>query len=179
MTRILLSLSLSSLILWLTGCAQTTLPLSLDKEQHISKLVDQGTLYLRQGELERAESSFKVADEIGRSPAATDGLGCVAFLRGEYEKAYLYFVAAYKADNTYFQALANLALLYDILGDKGSAQMVYERALDEVPENFRMRNNYAALMIESNADEFAKTELMKAAAIVPHPLVEENLRNLP
>jgi Tfp pilus assembly protein PilF len=165
-------------IVFCVGCAVVEAPPSFEASQRGLKLVDQGTLLLRSGELEKAEAAFLVAYELARLPAAVDGLGCVAFLRGDMVVAEQRFVEAYQADEGYNNALGNLALVYEATGRKEDATRLYARAVRENGDNFRIRGNFGAFLADSGNRQEAKQELLKAASIASHPLIEENLKRV-
>ena len=107
-----------------------------------------------------------------------DGLGAVAFLRGDYTLAQRYFVQAYQSAPDYSEALANLARLYEAMGYDQQAQLLYLRAIAENPADFRARNNLAGyIYTHGSVDALprAHQELLKAQALSDHPLIESNL----
>lgn len=175
----------------LLGCAvvKETGPAA---EQQARQLVDQGVLSLRSGDLERAEASFRVAYETKPLAAALDGLGCVAFMRGNAESAETYFVQAWQSEENYYTALANLALLYESRGLYSEAQKMYQMAIDGDPQNFRARNNLAAFLYDSvyvsdgpdkiedelRRKRIVKNELLKAEALTEDPIIEKNLKEI-
>lgn len=160
----------------LMGCASSKTP-TLDDMRQSRRLIDQGTLFLRQGKLTEARASFDMAREIDSAPSTLDGLGCVAMLEKRFELAQKYFIQAYQKDNQYTEALGNLALLYDLQGYHHEAEVLYRRALDQDPKNFRIRNNFAAFLHDNKNqyDIVVSDELGKAFSLVPHPLIETNL----
>lgn len=172
----------------LTGCVMPQSPNPAKQAQALS-LIDQGTIALRAGELDRAEATFQAAWEIDELPAAVDGLGCVAFLRGDSKRAEELFIQAYQMDDDYTEALGNLALLYEANGLSENARQLFERAIAENPGNARVRNNFAAYLKERAREDGdsersaqtsarARQELFKAHALSPHPLIEQNLEKV-
>jgi len=151
---------------------------SITQQQRALELIDQGALHLRQGELDRAKAAFTVAKNLAPLPQALDGLGAAAFLAGDYAAAQRYFVGAYKLDPSYSEALANLAILYEALEFTKEAQILYRRAISENPENYRARNNFAASLYDHNKIELneVRSELLRAEALVQHPLILDNLK---
>ena len=162
--------------LYLSGCSFLDQPGIHDRGQ-IEKLVDQGVGYMREGKLDEAEAAFKVALEIGNSAAALDGMGCVAFRRGETKRAEEFFWRAYEVDATYNNSLGNLALLYESQGLRLKALELYRRSLDLDPYNFRSRNNYAVFLADGDIPK-ARGELLKAKALAPHSVIKDNLNAL-
>jgi tetratricopeptide (TPR) repeat protein len=169
---------LSLMMALLGGCAVPKPKLTPD--MNAIKLVDAGTLALRQGRLKQAEAAFNMALEISPLPAAIDGLGCVAFLRGDLDTAQRYFLMAYKRDPKYANALGNLALVYERQGDMAAARRIYERALREGPKNYRARNNFAVMLYEDGLGsaedkDQARLELRKALTLAEHPVIKNNV----
>lgn len=162
------------------GCAPipTAQPAALDTVEALRQ-VDAGTIHLRAGEFDQAEAAFSVAFELGQLVEALDGLGCVAFMRGDLRTAARYFRAAQEHDPTYGHALANLALVFEAAGQPEDALAAHQRALELDPSNFRARTNYAAFIAQLNGSTMepgtdAHRQLLRARAIYPHPLIEWN-----
>ncbi len=154
---------------------------SVNDERRAFDLVDAGTIELRQGNLDAARANFELARELAGLPAAEDGLGCVSFAQGDYATAEKQFWLAYTMDEGYDHALANLALLYESQGKLATVESLFARALELDPENFRARNNFAAFLADYKKElpsGVARGELLKARAAYPHPVVDENLRNI-
>ena len=166
----------------LGACAPLPAP-EPHKLNEAARLVDQGTIRLRQGDLERARAAFEMAWELAGTAAALDGLGCVAFLEGDSGRAEELFVRAYQIDENYSNSLSNLALLYETNGLSDDARALYERALAEEPENVRARNNFAGYLADRGPKGraeagAARRELHRAAALVNHPLINDNIEAL-
>lgn len=167
----------------LVACAPLPSPApSVQDGWEAQRLIDQGTLHLRRGELAKAQASFEVALGVRATSAALDGLGCVEFLRGNLSAAAELYRRAYNLDNTYASALVNLALVLEVGGERGSAAQVYERALALDPLNVRARNNFAALLYDTRVGldglAVAQSELLRAQTLAPHPLIRENLQRM-
>jgi len=168
-------------ILLLAGCSVAQAP-APDKVEKAYSLIDQGTLELEMGQLDSAQASFELARELHNLPAAIDGLGCVAFMREEYNLAERYFIEAYLLDNSYVDSMGNLALLYEALGFYTEAERLYVLALKDNPTNYRLRSNFAAFSAEHNTRvpndeklELARSEFLKARSISNHPVILRNL----
>ena len=144
------------------------------------ELVDAGVAELRQGKVDQAKAAFAMAADLVPLPEAIDGLGCAALRGGDLRSAQAYFLAAYEQDNEYAPALAHLAFLYETQGYTKEAERLYASALAADPRLFRDRNNFTAFLYDNGkADRAAaRHELLKARAIVPHPVIEENLNVL-
>ena len=162
----------------LPGC-MVKVPAGPSEEMAGGALVDQGVALMRTGDLDRAEAAFETAWEVARLTAAIDGLGCVAFLRGDHLTAEKYFLAAIDTDPEYYDSFANLALLYESIGKVSLAKRYYRTAIAGDPENFRARNNYAASIFDNDCEYFARGdalfELLKAESLAKHPLIGENI----
>jgi Flp pilus assembly protein TadD len=164
-------------LLMLSGCVMTRLQ-SFEEVNEAQRLVDQGTLLIREGELEAAKASFMVALEMASNAAAFDGLGCVYLLKGSFDLAEEYFWRAYEVDANYNNSLGNLAILYELRGDYKRAKELYLRSLGEDPINFRARNNYAAFLLDTGGKYGKKlglAELLKAIMLAQHPTIKDNI----
>lgn len=142
-------------------------------------LVERGTLYLILGDLKRAEAEYSLALELAPLAAAVDGLGCVAMLRRDFDRAEKLFRRAYEMDRTYNHSLANLALLYELRGDTAKAEESYRKETNLEPKDFRARHNYALMRYATGAgkDE-VEMLLLQAQAIAPHPIIAQSLAYL-
>ncbi len=166
----------TSVTFW--GCAELKAP-NLEQERQALALIDQGTWYLRQAELEQAKASFEIANQIALTPQGLDGLGSVAMLEGNASVAERQFVEAYSMDPSYSEALANLALLYEQQGLWPEAQRLYEITVKANPANFRARNNQAAFQFEQGErQQGIRKRLLLAKALVDHPIIQNNLSAL-
>lgn len=172
MKRVLLT---SVAVFLLSGCAVPP-ALELTAQQDAKVLVDGGTVHLRAGDLDRARAAFALSADLALSAAALDGLGCVAFYKGNLGDAEAYFVRALALDPEYMDARANLALLFERQGRIADARLLYEAVLRADPRNARARNNYSALLFDSADEEGAKRELFKAAASAQSHVIEKNLK---
>jgi len=165
-----------AVLLALSGC---WLPAGVPEEryQRAQQLVDEGTRALQEQRFDAAQVSFSLAYDLAPLAAALDGQGCVALVRGEYERAEELFRAAHESDEGYDHALANLALLYDVTGRSREALELYDRVLREDPQAAPVRNNRAALAHDLAADRrWVADELLKASLSVSDGVVTENLR---
>jgi len=170
------NLLLIVLLLSSTHCSFKRQP-SLEVTQRAQAFIDKGVVALRKGALADAQAAFGMALTIADSAAAQDGLGCVELMKGNVNQAEEYFRAAYDIDNSYGTALGHLALVYEIRNNKTEAKKLYERALVEEPENFRNRNNYAALIVD-NKTEQARAELYRAKSAGQQKIILDNIARL-
>lgn len=165
-------------LLLMTGCAVRT-PISEERYQRALELVDQGTLFLRDNRLDEAQASFSLAYDMASLAAALDGQGCVAFLRGDWDRAERFFREAYMADGEYDEAAANLALVLDAQGKPEQAREWYTWYLSRHPEDAAARNNRAALEIDQGGDKvLILQELLRAAAVSRHDIILDNITRL-
>lgn len=163
----------------INACIVTKPQRPLDAEQTGLELIDQGTLWLRAAELDRAEGAFEAAWEVSKLAAALDGLGCVAFRRGDARRAEELFIKAYQVDHRYSVSLANLALLYKRNGLTHAAQRLYVEAIARNPRNFKARNNFGVLLSDiQELPQAGRLQLLRAAALKRDALIENNLRSI-
>lgn len=144
--------------------------------QRALALVDLGTEKLRELDWDSAQAAFVLAEELAPLAAAIDGQGCVAMMLGNFDTAERFFREAYAADKGYDEALANLALLYDIRGERERARELFESFLEQNPDSARARSDYAAVIDDLGLDKAAVLqELLKARALQSNGIVEENI----
>ena len=179
MNRATITLSLLCLFLCF-GCAPLERGVSPHDIHRANELIDQGVLLLRAGQLDQAEASFAVAQEIADFAAALDGLGCIALLRGNYTRAERLFRRAYEMDDSYDHVLGNLALLYEMQGDRAQAKHFYKHALSDNPKSFRFRNNFAIFLYENDLENRERIiyELEKAFALANDKLMQQNMKRV-
>jgi Flp pilus assembly protein TadD len=162
----------------LSGCSLQP-RVSDERYYQALQLVDRGTNKIREGKLQEANTAFSMAEELAPLAAAVDGQGCVALLSGDFDRAERFFKRAYDMDGTYDQALANLALLNDIQGQRDEAKRLYDKAIESLPESVAARNNRAALEYDRGERKMEVVhELEKAGLIADHHVVRENLGRL-
>lgn len=172
-------LLLSIVLFFLGGCA-TGITVSPEQEREAIRLIDQGTVALRILDLERAEASFAMSLELSSSPAAVDGLGCVALVQGRHKTAEKLFKQNIRNFPEYIESYGNLALLFEIQGEPKLAKYFYEYAIKMKPESIRLRNNYAGVLLDldSSNSRQSRAELYKAFSVSSHPLIDENIKKL-
>lgn len=170
---------LALILIFASSCTVIHAPDS-DSRQRALQLIDRGVLYLRQGDLVRAEASFKVAQELAELPAAVDGLGCVALLKGENQQAEELFKRALEIDFRYTEALGNLALLYEQMALPEQAESYFRKSILLDPGNIRIRNNYAIFLAHKSDKQVdsAREQLLKASVLMDTPMVEANMLEL-
>jgi Flp pilus assembly protein TadD len=137
--------------------------------------IECGIRRLRENDLNKAEEIFeKILLEVPRAEAL-DGLGCVAFYRGDYKLAQAKFEEAMSLDPLYQGARFNLAVLYDITGESDLAQSIYA-GLASSGKDFRVLNNFAVLNFEKDGySNQVEGLLLSANSISPSFAVNENL----
>lgn len=171
-------ISMLCCMLIFTGCFRSKL-IPEERYNEANKLVDQGTKEIRAGKFEQAKITFSLAEDLAGLAAAVDGQGCAELLLGDFEQAEKLFRRAYQMDRGYDRALANLALLQDIKGNKEEAKGLYEQALQAFPDSAALRNNRAALEYELGESKMVVVDdLKKAQLIAAHPVVQGNLMRL-
>jgi tetratricopeptide (TPR) repeat protein len=159
----------------LVGCFQQA-NIPEDRYQRALSLVDEGTTLLRQKKPTEAGVLFAMAAELAPLAAAVDGQGCAALMEGDLARAEELFEKAYDMDETYDEALANLALLKDIQGNTPEALKLYTRFLENHPDSGIARNNKAALEYDLGARRIlVAQELEKATRLSDHGIITDNL----
>ena len=153
-------------------------PITVDRHQDSLKMIDQGTVLLRGGQLDRAQASFVVAFQLAPCSAALDGLGSVAYARGDFVEAEKLFKKAYEMDPTYGVALSNLALLYENQGFHARARSLYLQAEVLEPRNIRLKNNFAVFRAKRGDLAGSRESLLEAAAIADNPIIEANVKSV-
>ncbi len=142
------------------------------------EIIAKGILHLRERNLPDADASFRASLELEYTAEGYDGLGCVAFLTEKFSEAEGYFKKAREISPSYTRALAHLALLEEVKGNRGRAAHYYDQALREDPDDVFTRNNYAAFLADGERPESALHELRKAEALTPHTIVKKNRERL-
>jgi Flp pilus assembly protein TadD len=170
---------LSVIATCLDGCFLLNIR-DLKLEQRALELIDQAVVLMRQGNLDKAEAAFQVSRELVSLPASLDGLGCIAFFRGENLIAEDFFKQALDLDFRYTEAVGNLALLYEQMGKPQKAEEYFKRAIELNPANYRIRNNYAIFLAQrdNSPRQLAREQLAKASVLVETPIIEENMLEL-
>ncbi len=142
------------------------------------KYADKATIDMIKGDFNQARAGFNLSLEMAIIPEGYDGLGCIAFYSKNYKEAEYFFIRAYEQDKSYIRALSNLALLYDSLGLKEDARRVFHFALQRIPEDHRLRNNFAGFLFDNKdkeSKEMAIEELRKAFAMKKDVLIKKNI----
>ena len=155
------------------------------REQKLRELLRHGNAELQAGDwdsLDRAQGAYSVARELSpEDPRVIDGLGCVAWRKGNAELAELYFKRAVELSPVYDRPLAHLAAVAESRGHQQAAAELLLKALALNPLNFRARNNFAAVLINTSAKgpplAEAQRELLKAYELAgpEDPIVSGNL----
>lgn len=144
----------------LFGCALSQ-PLDPARMVRLRELIDTGSLHLIRGDLEQAEASFLLAQELESLPETVDGLGCVALLRGEFAQAEARFSWVIQNFPDYAAVYGNAALLLEVQGKNEEARAYYLRALALDPENAVARNNFAVHLSEASEGEELQREALR------------------
>lgn len=167
-----------SLIIGVIGCASTR-RVSERSYQQAVRLIEDGTVQLRVGDLDQADALFSLAYQITPLAAALDGQGCVAFRRGDLNRAEQLFSDAYRLDAGYDEGAAHLALLLEVRGERERALEIYDWYLRRHPDDWWARNNRAAAWHDLGVEQrVIEAELRRAAALSNHGVVEDNLKRL-
>lgn len=154
---------LLAILIVLGGCFGSKVPqYRIDRAY---QLVEDGTKALRAGKLEDADAAFSIAVDLAEVPAAVDGRGCVALLKGDWERAERFFLKAHALDGDYTRALGNLGLLRDLQGRKEEAKILYSKVLTYDPENWEVRNNLGVLEYELKGSTLEALQQLKRAEL--------------
>ena len=149
-----------------------------DAVSRAQALINQGVALLRTRQLENAHAVFSLALEVAEIPESLDGLGCVAFQRGDMNGAKQLFSATIRKFPEYSQAYANLAQLYEANGQGKFAAQYYKEALARDPKNYKARNNFGGYLYDNDYRDLARYELLKANAVAQEELIEDNLKRV-
>lgn len=136
------------------GCASTRTDVPLDEQYRreliLQQLIEQGVLALGSRSpagVERAFGVFSVAGQLAPDdPRVVDGLGAVAYRRGQRDYAVLLFQKAIQLDSSYSRPYAHLALIAEDDGDKEAARELLEMSRRLNPMSYRARHNLALLV---------------------------------
>ena len=150
---------------------------TVDELVKARQFVEMGTMQLLQGQLDEAEATFELANEIAELPETVDGLGCVAFMRQDFKEAHRLYWKAHELDPDYAEAIEHLALMYDVLGFDDEADIMYKRALAMDPTLFQGHNNRAVFMAEKNKGfhKEIQNSFLKSQALLDNVIVRENI----
>jgi Flp pilus assembly protein TadD len=118
---------------------------SVIEQVRAKELLISGAKALDDDELGVAAAAFRMSRDLISSAEAWDGLGCVALLRGDLDRAEALFFRAIDADHGYYNVYGNLALLELARGSVPVAKYYFRKSLANDKLNFRSRSNYAIL----------------------------------
>ena len=168
-------------ILILSGCVAFPHRSPADRNRSM-QLIEHGARQLEMGFTEQAYASFEMAFEQYPLPDAIDGLGCGERYKGNVENAREFFELALDLEGGYHKARAHLATVAELQGDFDVAEKLYREYLYEVPDDVRIRNNFAAFLYDRDVDgqsrQLARQELIRANSFGPEDLVLENFYKL-
>jgi Flp pilus assembly protein TadD len=118
---------------------------TVSEQVKAKELLISGAKALDDDELGVAAAAFRMSHELVPSAEAWDGLGCVALLSGDLDRAESLFFRALDADRGYYNVYGNLALLELARGSIPVAKYYFRKSLTNDKLNFRSRSNYAIL----------------------------------
>jgi len=102
----------------------------MSNEQQMERLIEQGRLRLKAGELDEALRRFQQARELDDlEPDAHDGLATIAYLQGDLELAAEHFERVTRLDPRRAPAWTNLGAIYNRLANHARAAEVLRRAV--------------------------------------------------
>lgn len=168
-------------IFLLFGCAKA-LPLKPQRNaSRAEHFIQTGVISLRAGDAARAEAAFFLAEQLGGGAAALDGRGCAEYMRGNLLSAERLFKSALSIQPGYSRALSHLGLVAESQGHFAEARNFYEAAIRIDPEDYRARNDLAAMLAETSGrteTARAKDELMQAHIISGDKEIAKNLTRI-
>lgn len=153
--RIKVAVCIAVFLFGAAGCLrmpqETDIVREYTQEQKVLELLSQGTEALRRQTpdgVDFAHGAYTLAYELKpRDARVQDGLGAVAFFRGQLNDAEAFFKSAAALDPNYDRPYAHLALVAEKRGDLTAARELLLIALRMNPLNYRARNNYATLLL--------------------------------
>ena len=158
---------LAALIL-IVGAAQGCLPRAAKRPRAELVHLRQGARQLHHGDLDRAEAHFSVAAAYNRrSGEALNGLGLVAFARGERRRARQLFTRALALNEDLSEAQNNLGVLELARGRWRAAVTRFQAALDIDPGFHRARFNHARALFRGGLHRRARQDLLLVTAARP------------
>jgi protein O-mannosyl-transferase len=96
-----------------------------------------GTELKNVGRLDQARLEWERTVELNpRHSQALNQLGSIWFLKKDYEKAEYYYLSAVQADRDNVEACYNLAMTFELKGNREQALFYYERFLQKAPPEF-------------------------------------------
>lgn len=145
-----------------------------------SRLLGEGMVALRRGELHQADTAFRLAWELTQSPQALDGRGCVALLRGDIDEARQWFTALTTRFPDYLQGQVHLGMVYEKGGDLRQAEALYRRVLTLDRSNVSARMNLIAVQYRLGkvSREQVEEELRGLQLLDNQPFLAVNLQRM-
>jgi Flp pilus assembly protein TadD len=139
-----------TMVVWCSMLVGCTLPParmapSAIEQVRAKELLISAAKALDDNQLEVSAAAFRMSGELVPSAEAWDGLGCIALLRGDLDRAEALFFQAMDADRGYYNVYSNLALLELARGAVPAAKYYFRKSLAKDKLNFRSRSNYAIL----------------------------------
>ncbi len=144
------------------GCATTGVP------DQALRLNDQGAQALAEGDLDRAEASFRVALEYQPAYAESrSNLGVVALERGDCVGAERELRAALRVDPEFAQAWGNLGVVFERTERAGEAKAAYQKAVALDPGLIAARRSLAHLQVHAGEFSEARSQAFRLLQVVP------------
>jgi len=136
---------------------------------YLGSYMNEGTIYLREGDLAAAENSFKKAfKENPSSSYVFFCLGELAAARGEVEKAFKYYKRSLEINEAFSQPYLSMANIYEILNMPEKAAQEYEKLGKWNQDDFSVFVSAGLFYYQAKKYEKALIMLEKAAEINPY-----------
>lgn len=158
------------------GCVSRLVPQA--REEMVARLVDEGIEALRREDLDGAEARFHAVLEMGASPEALDGVGCVAARKGDNARARAIFSQVMQRYPAYGRVAGNIASLLEREGRYAEAEHWYRRALSDAPQDPQILNDFGMFLALRGDHQGALRRLRAAAQLQPSPVIIRNLEIL-
>jgi tetratricopeptide (TPR) repeat protein len=135
-----------------------------------------GTIYWREGEVDKAESTWRRALALNPNHAgALDGLGLVAIKRHHYAEAKGLFQRATELDPTMEEPHLNLGDMYLEVGQRGAAELQYRAAVAYSPFDTLARNRLGELLFAAGRPTEAEAQFRASLRSGPNPVAYDYL----
>jgi tetratricopeptide (TPR) repeat protein len=141
---------------------------ALSSQQEARRQVEAGNDFMKRGQYDEAERSFRLALEAEPgSLEAVAGLGRIAVQRGRYSEAVPLLERATRVSSQTVSAFQALGDAYRATGDAERAAAAYRQAVALAPENLDSRLSLARALTEIGQYSEAEDVCLRALRMVP------------